>query len=192
LGEDFDPGIGGAGLSGRVSSSEDNDDTIIGFGRRQGDGFPDAYSPSSRFNGAAAADGAYSESSSHADDWDVERARGRTHESWRGPPGSGQYLSYENPGADVLEPSRGGSAAWMHAGIDANRGRRGASELGYRPHFRGDDPHLGDEPRAVSPPGPALSDQEQDRPGDKPFRLLTPQGWVNWDWNSALANARTL
>lgn len=25
-----------------------------------------------------------------------------------------------------------------------------------------------------------------------PFLILTPQGWADWDWNPALANARML
>lgn len=204
LGEDFDPGLG-AGIPGRVSSSEENEDTAMDTGKRRGGGFPDVYSPNSRFNGAAAAGGAYGESSSHVDDVDAEQARGMSHESWRGPSGRGSaraahwahggddgHFLDESSGADGLGQSRGGSAARMHAGMDANRWRRSASELGDRPRSAGDDSNLGVDPRALSPPGPVSSDQGQDRPGDKPFRLLTPHGWVNWDWNSALANARMM
>ena len=72
---------------------------------------------------------------------------------------------------DELAEGREGDAAWVAGHLRRRRARGGRSDGSW-------------------PEGPSSIDQGSEGSCHRPPLVLTPQGWIQWDWDSALANAR--
>lgn len=88
--------------------------------------------------------------------------------------GFGQHAAGK-PDTDEFEESGEGSAAWVAGHLEPWRARGGRGVGG---------------PGASWPVGAAPFDQVSEESSPRFPLVHTPQGWIQWDWDSALANAK--
>eukprot|EP00903_Cladosiphon_okamuranus_P019129 g17598.t1 len=158
--------------TGRGSSDEEDDggDIAMGARRRQ---------PQARF--AAAGGGGQAGDRRVFSSLPMEQSRARPSRRYHDLPenGSSGAVAAAYGGGfgqrDELDEGQQGNAAWLAGHIQSRHSGRGRGDGGAGASWQ---------------EGSASFDHGSEGPSHRPPLVLTTQGWIQWDWDTALANAR--
>lgn len=162
----------GVPATGRGSSEEDDGgDMAMGAGRRQ------RQSRSGEPEGGGQAGGRRVSSSQPMEHSRTRASREFNESAGNGSPGGAAGAAYGGDFGqrEYLDEGQQGNAAWVAGHLQQRRSGRGRGDGGAGASWH---------------EGSTSFEHGSEGSSHRPPLVLTPQGWIQWDWDSALANAR--